>query len=435
MEIFKSCIQKTIIAVCALSCIASAGYSQTRKSTLPPLKTNEAKLRDFQERQLLESPLIVMEGPIEAETYLVGPGDEMLVSIGGISPALEIPITVLPEGVVSIPDKGEISVKGMTLKDARNKIILLLQDLYPDSDIAVTLTNVRIFIVRLTGEVEEQGIRYANATWRVSDIIDQSGGLKQWANGSAIEIRRKNGAVDLFDFWNYKNYGTLSNNHLLQDGDVIYVPGRDFEKGTVYVQSSPLRSGFYQYLEEETVLDFINRGIFDVDKTLLTRNIGAGRQIDSDLNPIDLDNISVVRSNSNGLKYTINLTLAMDGIGGNFIGNFLLEPGDVLALPVISQFVFVDGEVAARGEIEWVANRPASYYVGIAGRTSDAVKDNKLIVTRQDTGDKIVGEDPVMDPGDHIFVPKKKHLLIAEWLEFISPVVSLIIAGKALAIY
>ena len=435
MEIFKNFIQKTIIAISALSFIASAGYSQTRKSTLPPLKTDEAKLRDFQERQLLQSTLIVMEGPIEAESYLVGPGDEMLVSVGGTSPAIEFPIFVLPEGVVSIPDRGDMPVKGMTLKDTRNKIILLLQDLYPDSDITVTLTNVRIFIVRLTGEVEQPGIRYANATWRVSDIIDQSGGLKQWANGSAIEIRRKNGAMKSFDYWNYKNYGKQSNNPILHDGDEIYVPGRDFEKGTVYVQSSLLRSGFYQYLEKETVLDFINRGIFDVDKTLLTRNLGAGRQIDSDLNPIDLDNISVVRNNSNGLKYTMSLTLEMDGIGGNYIGNFLLEPGDVLVLPVISQFVFVDGEVASRGEIEWVANRPASYYIGIAGRTSDAGKDDKIIVSRKDTGEKTVGADPVMDPGDHIFVPKKKHLLITEWLDFIGPVVSLIIAGKAIGIY
>ncbi len=421
--------------LCAV-CVISLGYSQTQQTTLPPLKPEQLQQKEFQERQLLQSaPQIIMEGPIEAEYYRMGPGDGLFVSVGGTSPAIEFPLIVLPEGVVSIPDIGDMPVKGLTLLEARIKINELLRKIYPGGEITITLTNVRVFIVRLTGDVEQPGIRYANATWRVSDIIDQSGGLKKWANGSVVEIRHNNGMTEFFDYWRYKNYGRQTNNPHLLDGDEIYVPGRDFEKGMVFVQSSPLRSGFYQYLEGETVLEFINRGSFEVDKTMITGSRANQNQIDPDLNPIDVSNIAVIRNDQDGGESTTNLTLDFNGIESEYIGNYLLQPGDVLVLPVISQYVFVDGEVASRGEIEWVANRPASYYVGIAGRTSDAAKNEHMKITRFETSDEVTGEDIVIYPGDHIFVPKKRHILVKEWLDFISPIVSIILAGKAVGAF
>ncbi len=426
------------VGLLCVVCIISLGYSQIQQTTLPlqlSLKPEQLQSKEFQERLLLQSAGIVMEGPIEAEYYRTGPGDELFVSVGNISPAIEFPLIVLPEGVVSIPDIGDTSVKSLTLLEAKIKINELLQKIYPDSNISITLTKIRIFFVRLTGDVEQPGIRYANATWRVSDIIDQSGGLKKWANGSAVEIRHSNGTTECFDYWRYKNYGRQMNNTLLLDGDEIYVPGRDFEKGMVFVQSSPLRSGFYQYLEGETVLEFINRGLFEVDKKMITGSRANQNQIDPDLNPIDVSNIAVIRNNQDNGESTTNLTIDVNGIEREYIGNYLLQPGDVLVLPVISQYVFVDGEVASRGEIEWIANRSASYYVGIAGRTSNATKNEGIKITRLESGEEFTGEDIVIYPGDHIFVPKKRHILVREWLEFVGPFVSLIIAGKAVGAF
>ena len=115
--------------------------------------------------------------------------------------------------------------------------------------------------------------------------------------------------------------------------------------------------------------------------------------------------------------------------------DFILQPGDVLVLPELETFVYVDGEVANPGAIPWRADRKARYYISIAGRTTDAAGENEIIVTRSGENEFIIGQNPVIFTGDQIYVPKKKYLIVKDWLEFLSPIVSLILAAKAIGIY
>ena len=416
--------------VLAVFVLASAAAAQVPITNIPPLKTREMNIRTFQERQLLESARIIMGGPIDAEKYRMGPGDELMVTIGGTSPEIAFPLVVLPEGVVNIPDIAGTPLNGLSLAESRSLIKRRLKTLYPESHISVTLTNLRIFIVRLTGEINEPGIRYANATWRVSDVLEQSGGLTKWANFRNIQIRHQDDTVEIYDSWKYYNYGHQDNNPLLRDGDEVYVPGRNFSQGSVIVRSSNYRSGFYQFYQDETVFEFIKRGNFDTDRLISEANL-----TDKEVNPLDLDNVTVIRENREGMPDTLALSISPDDSGDPFIGDFTLQPGDILVLPVIKNLVFVDGEVRFAGSLEWVTNRRAGYYVGIAGRSSNAAGDDFVVVVRKNTKEKIVGNNPVIYPGDHIFVPKRKMLVIKDWLDFISPVVSILLAAKAIGVY
>jgi len=378
---------------------------------IPPIKALDVTNREFQTQQLLDIRQVIMGGPIDPATYKMGPGDQILVRIGGISPEPIIQLVVLPEGVVNIPDVGIADLNDITLAQSQELIISRLQNLYPESNISVTLTSIRSFIVRLTGEVIEPGIRYANATGRVSDILEQSGGLSDWANERAIEIRHSDGTVDRFDAWKYNKQGGIENNPLLRDGDEIFVPGSNFSQGTISVRSPVNRIGYYQYYQQESVFDFLKRNSFE------TINM-------------DLQNVTVVRNGGNDNLETHFLTL---NSGDLTLTNFYLQPNDIVILPIFETVVYVDGEVANPGSYTWIAERSASYYVSVAGRTTDASDQKEIIVTRKN--EKFYGEDTIIQIGDQIHMPKKRHLVARDWLEFISPIVSIILAAKAINIF
>ncbi|KPK95974.1 hypothetical protein AMJ80_02605 [bacterium SM23_31] len=408
----RTCI---LLGTFACSLVISKSFAQIPETILPQSKTQQTGIRELQERQLLEQARIIMGGPIEPEEYRVGPGDELMITIIGNAPETNIPLVVLPEGVVAIPDIGIAQLNGLTLAKSQEKIKKLVQNLYPGSSINVNLKNLRVFTVRLTGEMNEPGIRYANATWRVSDILDQAGDLRKWADTRSIEIRHRDKTVEKFDYRDYKKFGHQENNPLLRDGDEIYVPRGDFSIGSIFVKNPVEKSGFYLYYENETLIDFL-------------------RHEDIIMDQIDLANSVIVRNNEIGFPDTIKLSLSQNNENSPSL-NIELKPDDILILPNLQNFVYVDGEVKNPGSIDWAAYHPASHYVGIAGRTSNSAGMNKIEVTRRNSNEKIKGGDLLIFPGDYIYVPKKKHLIVREWLDFISPVVSLIIAGKAIGIY
>ena len=405
-----------LLGIFACSLIISKSFAQIPSTFLPSAKTSQIGVREFQEKQLLETERIIMGGPIDEKKYRMGPGDELTVTITGNAPEITIPLVVLPEGVVSIPDVGNAPLNGLTLEESKIEIIRLMQKLYPESKISVILKNLRVFRVRLTGEINEPGIRYANATWRVSDVLDQAGGFGRWADTRSIEIRHRDESVEKFDYWDYKTHGHQEKNPLLRDGDEVYVPGSNFSEGSIFVKNPIDISGYYPYFKNETLIDFLNLNYEDIV-----------------INQIDLANSVIVRNNEIGFPDTIRLSLSQNNENSPSL-NIELRPDDILILPNLQNFVYVDGEVKNPGSVDWVAYRPASHYIGIAGRTSNAVDMSKIEVTRRNTKKKITGGNPIIFPGDYIYVPKKKHLIVKEWLDFLSPVVSIILACKAIGV-
>ena len=178
------------------------------------------------------------------------------------------------------------------------------------------------------------------------------------------------------------------------------------------------------------MFEFLKRGNFDTNRFSNNSNTS-----DNKVNPLDLANIAVIRKNGQGKPDTLKLSVNPNNSENPFIGNFILQPEDMLILPILKSLVFVEGEVNHSGALEWVPNRRAGYYVGIAGRTPDAGDDDKIVIMRKNTNEKIVGQNLIIFPGDHIFVPKRRILVVKEWLDFISPVVSVLIAAKAIGIY
>lgn len=365
--------------------------------------------------QTIKNPKIPLEGAIDPSTYILGPGDELMVNITGKTLQETISVIIFPQGIGNIPTIGNINFKDLTIIEAEKIITEKLSVLYVESIVSVSLTNLRAFKVYVNGAVHKQGLYYANFTTRVSDIIQEAKGITRNSDGSSIEIRRLNGEVKIFNHWDSILKGDNSTNFTLQDGDIIFVPHKSFTNGSVMVQGLSNAEGYYDFYPGETVKDLIYRTQLDTLK-------------------IDWNNLILNRTSENGSISIIKLSITGNGNPENSYQNMHLKNGDVLNIPMIQRFVFIQGEINRPGMLLWNANKNANYYISIAGRRTNSEKTEKIKITRGDLNLELLGGSTLILPGDVIFVPKKRLSRFKEIFDFASPIISIVIAMKAVGI-
>ena len=95
--------------------------------------------------------------------YRLGPGDEVVIDIWGANED-HIRQSISPEGSIMVSQIGPVYLSGMTIEEAGNHIRSSFQSKYagiggeqPDSEIAVTLGNIRTIQVDIMGEVAIPG--------------------------------------------------------------------------------------------------------------------------------------------------------------------------------------------------------------------------------------------------------------------------------------
>jgi protein involved in polysaccharide export with SLBB domain len=107
---------------------------QAQEEQQPPLfdpqqKNYQSSLEKYYKDRSIIRPTVtqVLESELEAENYIVGPGDLFKVSIFGQIES-EFSFQVLPEGKVVIPTIGEIEVGNLNLSEAKQKITTRIED-------------------------------------------------------------------------------------------------------------------------------------------------------------------------------------------------------------------------------------------------------------------------------------------------------------------
>lgn len=165
---------------------------------------------------------IVPEKPINANEYVVGPGDEFEISILINEPIL-LHLKVSPEGSLLIPNTGIVQLKGDTLVNAYKKINEKLRRVYKTEDIGVQLSQIRQFKVIVSGSVLKSLSVAASPLDRVSEVIERAGGIAKDGGMRNISLIRDSNvySVDLLKFF---LVGDKSANPYVEGGDQIIVP-------------------------------------------------------------------------------------------------------------------------------------------------------------------------------------------------------------------
>lgn len=185
------------------------------------------------------------------QDYRLGPGDEIIIDIWGASEN-SIRQEISPDGCITIPGLGMISLNGLNIADAREYLKSELSKIYADegNQIQVTLGNTRSIKVNVMGEVMVPGTYTLSAFASVFHALYSAGGITDLGSLRDIRVARNGNTVANVDVYEYILQGKTDGNISLQEGDVIIVPTYE---AIVKVEGKVKRPMKYEMKNDESI--------------------------------------------------------------------------------------------------------------------------------------------------------------------------------------
>ncbi|HEY6143566.1 MAG TPA: SLBB domain-containing protein, partial [Flavobacterium sp.] len=211
--------------------------------------------------ELFDNPTLNFEPNLKLATpvnYILGPGDELQVSVYGVQEFnASIPVSV--EGKVNIQYVGQISVSGMTIEAATQKIKGAIARVYStvrsgQSQVGVSLTRIRTIKVTLIGS-KQPGNYSVSSLSTVYNALFLGGGPGKNGSYRNIELLRNNKVYKNIDIYKFLVNGDQSDNVGLKDNDVIRIPAYTHR---VTVEGQVKRPGIFEMKEGETFKDLLS---------------------------------------------------------------------------------------------------------------------------------------------------------------------------------
>lgn len=192
--------------------------------------------------------------------YVLGPGDQLLIDVWGNS-ELNVRYTITPDGFITVPGIGRISLSGLSIKQAEAKIRNEFSSIYSDLDsptpgtfLGISVGNVRTIKVNVMGEVMKPGTYTLTSFASAFHALYVSGGPNKIGSLRNIHIFRGRKSVATVDLYDYLMNGNNSGDITLRDGDIVKV-----EPYGILVQAigEVKRPMWYEMREYETLADLI----------------------------------------------------------------------------------------------------------------------------------------------------------------------------------
>jgi polysaccharide export outer membrane protein len=272
MKIQKTFLICVILLLVTARCIAQIGMTEKDLSRLGSQQTgsmgkinadasdilNQMSSTSYSERSM------PIEGAIEPGDYIVGPNDLFTLGIYGYI-TQQIPLVVSPEGSVIIPTVGEVNVNGVSLAEAKRRVISAVKGRYYSSDVSFTLNSPRTFLVKISGLT--QGTFEVSPVTRVSEILKvllvdtlntskvfyEKTNDREFFNTQIslrnIELLRKDGTVKKVDIYKYFLTNDNDHNPYFLEGDLLKVPYVRLENNFINVGGAVQLGGSYEYVE------------------------------------------------------------------------------------------------------------------------------------------------------------------------------------------
>ena len=210
--------------------------------------------------ELFDNPTLNFEPNLKLATpvnYVLGPGDELQVSVYGVQEFnASIPVSV--EGKVTLQYVGEISVSGMSIEAATQKIKSAFARVYStvasgQSQVSVSLSQIRTIKVTLIGS-RQPGNYSISSLATVYNALFLGGGPAKNGSYRNIELLRNNKVYKTVDIYNFLVNGDQSDNVGLKDNDVIRIPAYNQR---VIVEGEVKRPGIFEMKKGESFADLL----------------------------------------------------------------------------------------------------------------------------------------------------------------------------------
>lgn len=347
------------------------------------------------------------------EDYTLRPGDNIRIdNLEGREYSGEYLIP--PDGILSLPMIGGISVIGLTIQEASDAITNAYLRFFKYPSVTVNLLQISPISVTITGEAinpgsyiiplqnlrEHRGIEIP----RITQVLQQFGGVTLGADIGNIQIARQtsSGEQELIyvNLWDFVRHGDRSQNIALKDGDTLFVPvASEINLAEIRELANITFASDLTTPRTITIVGEVTRpGTYVLkggdstggDKPFAGRSDGLptlirGLQLAGGVTlSADIENIELRRINKNGREQTVNLNLWEFWQTGDITQDTILQEGDVIFIPTVANIneakvrQLLNASFAADlnsprtvsvvGEV----NRPGSFVVrGGDGRGSD----------------------------------------------------------------
>ena len=245
-------------------CVLSPGSDMPYEKSGPPIddlvdvqpitfglvQAQNAARKEFISQQSLKEATQEMTSDTSDYNYRIGKGDilnivvydhpELTIPAGGERSSVETGNVVHSDGTIFYPYVGRIHVAGKNVADVRAQIASSLADYIAEPQVEVNIASFQSQKAYVSGQVSNPGQQpITNTPLTVLDAISSAGGLNENADWRHVVLTHKNGQEEIINVYDMLQNGQMSQNRLLNDGDVLHVPDVGSQK--VYVLGEVLR--------------------------------------------------------------------------------------------------------------------------------------------------------------------------------------------------
>lgn len=256
---------------------------------------------------------VTLDRQIENYQYQVGVGDVLNVTVwehpelttpaGSYRTAAESGNQVHPDGTIFYPYVGKIKVVGLTINQIRQQLTNRLANYIMDPQLEVSVVSYKSKKAYITGEVKTPGQQFiSNIPLTLLDAVNNAGGLSDNADWNRVTITHA-GRDEIVSLEALIQRGDLTQNRLLNNGDIVHIPRNDTQKvfivgevnkpqfltigrnGMTLMEAISASGGIDKFASDATGI-FVIRGMREGKETVITNE---GEHIEKIANIYQLD--------------------------------------------------------------------------------------------------------------------------------------------------
>jgi protein involved in polysaccharide export with SLBB domain len=313
-----------IFTCSAYRCSGDATAQEASKTDYYPLEGPLVKVLG-EEISIEGQPL---EGPVDPETYPLGPGDLIAVYVLG-EVGEETVGRIAADGILRLVSLGIFDTKDRFFKELRTEILEVARKRYRTREIEVSLVGLRSFKASVGGMVMTPGTYEMTATDRVATLLAKAGGFLNPSilqnpdvsdqNEPVLEkvteepeitelppystrnlkLIHRNGDSDTIDLLAFLRAGDPDGNPYVTDGDFLLVPPLNPRSSVLGVYGAVNLQGHVEYLSGDNLEQalLLAGGLTREarrDSVEITRFIGGDDQWETFY--VHLDSLAVLRA-------------------------------------------------------------------------------------------------------------------------------------------
>ena len=253
-------------------------------------------------------------GKADVLNIVVYEHDELTLPAGSFRSSEETGRVVKEDGTIYFPYIGRVSVIGKSVEQVRQLITRKLGKYIDNPFVDVSVAGFNSQKVFITGEVNNPTtLNITNIPLTLLSAVTNSGGVTEQADWSQATLIRADGKEEILSLESLIKYGVLTENRLLHNNDIVYVPNNDKRK--IFVLGEVV---------EPSSLPMSRVGM------KLTEALGLSGGIDE--TSADAKGIFVIRKNdSDSDKIATIYQLDLSDASSMVLGaSFALEPFDIV---------------------------------------------------------------------------------------------------------